>query len=185
MRAFIAIEIPETAKRGMAAAQEPLRGAGAEANWSRPEGMHLTLKFLGEVGEDRVPEILAALGAALNAAPRFQIRLEGVGTFPNPKDARVVWVGIAGDLARLHPLQAAVENAAAGLGFAPEARPFVPHLTLGRVRRIRRRDAWLKALAGLKDFSLPAFGVTSVSLMLSELKPTGAVYREIGRVQLA
>lgn len=184
MRAFIAIEIPEAVKHGVAAAQGRLKGAGVEASWSRPEGLHLTLRFLGEVSEEFAREILETLTGALADTERFQVGGEGVGVFPNQSNTRVVWVGISGDLARLAALQAAVELALAGLGIEPEDRPFAPHLTLGRIKRIRRRGLWLKALDGIKDFKLPGFEVAAVSLMQSELKPGGAVYREIGRVAL-
>ncbi|MHB8835242.1 MAG: RNA 2',3'-cyclic phosphodiesterase [Candidatus Methylomirabilia bacterium] len=184
MRAFIALEIPEAVKQGMAAAQGRLKGSGVDASWSRPEGMHLTLRFLGEVSEGFAREILETLTGALAGTERFQVGVEGVGTFPNPRNARVAWVGICGDLARLAALQAAVELALAGLGIAPEDRSFAPHLTLGRIKRIRQRGLWLKALDGIKDCKLPGFEVAAVSLMQSELKPGGAVYREIGRVAL-
>lgn len=184
MRAFIAIEIPEAIKAGMAAAQARLRSAGVDAGWPRPEGIHLTLKFLGEVSEERVPEIVQALTRALGETERFRLSGEGVGTFPNPASARVVWFGIAGDVGGLGALQAAVEQAMAGLGTTRDDRPYTPHLTLGRVRRVRSRDLWLKGLEGVKNFKLPEFDVTAISLISSELRPTGAVYRELGRVAL-
>jgi len=184
MRAFIAIEIPEATREGMAAVQARLKNAGADASWSRPEGIHLTLKFLGETSEERVPEILQALALALSDIERFRLRIEGVGTFPNPAAARVVWFGITGDVGRLVALQAAVEQAMAGLGVARDDRPYTPHLTLGRIKHIRERDVWLKGLGGLKDSQLPGFDVAAVSLIRSELRPAGAVYRELGRVAL-
>ena len=101
MRAFIAIEIPEAVKEGMAAVQARLKSAGVDASWPRPEGIHLTLKFLGEVSEERVPQILQALALALSGTERFRLGVEGVGTFPNPASARVVWLGITGDVESL------------------------------------------------------------------------------------
>jgi 2'-5' RNA ligase len=184
MRAFIAIEIPEAIKAGMAAAQARLRSAGVDAGWSRPEGIHLTLKFLGEVREELAPELLGALTLALAGAARFRLSLEGVGTFPNPASARVVWLGVTGEVGRLVALQAAVEQAMVEAGLERDDRPFTPHLTLGRVKRIRSRDLWLKGLEGVKNFKLPGFDVTEISLIGSELRPTGAVYRELGRVVL-
>lgn len=184
MRTFIAIEIPDAIKAGMAAAQVRLRSAGVAANWSRPEGSHLTLKFLGETSEEQVPQIMQALTRALGGTEGFLLRGEGVGTFPNPTAVRVVWCGIGGDVGRLGALQAAVEQAMVGLGLAPDDRPYTPHLTLGRVRRVRRSDLWLKGLAEVRDFKLPEFAVTAVSLIKSEFGPTGVVYRELGKVPL-
>jgi 2'-5' RNA ligase len=184
MRSFIAIEVPEAIKEGLARVQVRLKNAGVDASWSRPEGVHLTLKFLGEVGEERVPEIMGALARALSGAERFRLCGEGVGTFPNPASARVVWLGLAGDVKALAALQAAVEQAVSGLGMERDDRPYTPHLTLGRIKLIRNRPAWLEGLAGVRDCRLPGFEVAAVSLIESQLSPSGAVYRERGRLAL-
>jgi 2'-5' RNA ligase len=96
----------------------------------------------------------------------------------------VVWIGLSGDVERLSRLQAAIEDAMARLGMEREARAFTPHLTLGRIKYIRSRDRWLGALEEVKDARLSGFEATAVSLMKSELKPSGAVYTEMGRVEL-
>ncbi len=96
----------------------------------------------------------------------------------------MVWVGVSGDVEKLSRLQASVEEAITGIGFERDERAFTPHLTAGRVKYIRSRDQWLKALEEIKDVGLPGFEVTAVSLMKSELKPSGAVYTEMGRVEL-
>jgi 2'-5' RNA ligase len=185
MRTFIAIEIPHEIKAEMAKAQEQLRRAAAvDAGWTRPEGIHLTLKFLGEVPEAKIPEILKALTNAAAGTGGFRLELSGVGTFPNPGNARVVWIGVAGALDRLLALQAIVEETMIGLRFEGEGKKFTPHLTLGRIKYIRSRDAWLRSLESIKDVRLPAFEVNAVSLMKSDLKSTGAVYTEIGTVAL-
>ncbi|MEK6699325.1 MAG: RNA 2',3'-cyclic phosphodiesterase [Nitrospirota bacterium] len=184
MRTFIAIEIPDEIKREMARAQEQLKRSGVEAGWTRPEGIHLTLKFLGEVEESRIPDIMAALTGAARNTGGFRIEIAGAGAFPNPKNARVVWLGISGDRDKLATLQAAVEEAMVGLGMEREDRAFTPHLTLGRIKDIRSRDPWLAALNEMKDIRLTGFEVDHISLMRSELKPSGAVYTEIGKVEL-
>jgi len=184
MRLFIAIEIPESVKKELTVVQGRLRGVGVDASWTRAEGMHLTLKFLGEVSEQRVPEIMSSLRKAMEGIGPLGFSVSGVGTFPNPIKARVVWIGLAGDIDKLTRLQVAVENAMVLLGMAREERKFTPHLTLGRIKYIRSRDRWTKTLEEVKDISLPGFEATSVSLMKSELKPSGAVYTEMGRVEL-
>ena len=184
MRAFIAIEIPEVIKEGLARAQDRLKGAGVDAGWPRPEGIHLTLKFLGETSDQRVPQIVQALALGLGGTGRFRLSPDGVGTFPNPASARVVWVGITGDVGRLVALQAAVEKAMVGMGMERDDRPYTPHLTLGMIKRIRKPDMWLKGLEGIKNFRLPGFEVTAISLIESKFRPTGAVYGELGRVAL-
>lgn len=185
MRTFIAIEIPSDIKQEMAKVQEQLRhGAAVDAGWTRPEGIHLTLKFLAEVPEAKIPDIMNALTRAASGTKAFRLELAGVGTFPNPRSARVVWIGVEGDTDQLEKLQVLVEEAMVGLRFERENRKFTPHLTLGRIKFIRAREAWLKALEEIKDIRLPAFEVKAISLMKSELKPTGAVYTEMGRIEL-
>jgi 2'-5' RNA ligase len=184
MRTFVAIEIPDVVKEGLAKAQDRLKGAGVDAGWPQSEGIHLTLKFLGETSDQRVPQIVQALALELDGAEPFRLSPKGVGTFPNPASARVVWVGITGDIGRLVALQAAVEKAVVGMGMERDDRPYTPHLTLGRIKRVRKPDVWLKELEGIKNFRLPGFDVTAISLISSELRPSGAVYREFGRVAL-
>jgi len=184
MRLFIAIEIPDEVKKELTATQQLLKGSGIEASWPRPEGIHLTLKFLGETPESRIPDIMKGIREAAKETGPFRLEVRGVGTFPNPKNARVAWVGLSGDVEKLSRIQASVEEAITGIGFERDERAFTPHLTLGRVKYIRSRDQWLKTLEEVRDASLSGFDVTAVSLMKSELKPSGAVYTEMGTVEL-
>ncbi len=185
MRTFIAIEISDEIKAGLTQAQRNLRDLGVvDASWTRPEGIHLTLKFLGEVSELKVPDIMNGLRRAAEGTGPFRLEVGGIGTFPSPKNARVVWVGLSGDVEKLSSLQAVIEETISGIGFERDERAFTPHLTLGRIKYIRSRDKWLKALEGVKDIRLSGFDVAAVSLMKSELKPSGAVYTEMGKVEL-
>jgi 2'-5' RNA ligase len=184
MRLFIAIHIPDDIKQQMADVQRRIRNSGVDASWPRPEGMHLTLKFLGEVPESRTEEIASALAAAVEKRERFRLEIHGTGAFPNGRNARVVWIGVSGDTEKLNALQAAVEQAMAALGMEREEKSFKPHLTIGRIKYIRSRESWLAALEQVKDISLPGFDVKAVSLMKSELKRTGAEYTEIARAEL-
>jgi 2'-5' RNA ligase len=184
MRLFIAIEIPEDIKKLLTEIQGSIKDSGVDAGWTRPEGIHLTLKFLGEVPEAKAAEIMAALSHATKETTGIRLDVAGAGAFPNPKNARVVWIGISGETDKLTRLQSAVEEAMVALGFKREDRPFTPHLTLGRIKFIRSRDKWLKALDGIKDIKLSGFDTRTVSLMKSELKPSGSVYTEIGKIEL-
>ena len=185
MRTFIAIEIPEEIKSRLADAQRDLSSFGVvDASWPRPEGIHLTLKFLGEVPESKVPDIINGLQHAVGGIGLFRLEVGGIGTFPNPKNARVVWVGLSGDVEKLSSLQAAVEDAMNSIGFDRDERAFTPHLTLGRIKYIRSREKWLEALAEAKDIRPSGFDVAALSVIKSELKPSGAVYTEISRIDL-
>jgi len=184
MRIFIAIEIPEETRAGLREAQRTLRTDAVDASWPRPEGIHLTLKFLGEVPETKGPEITNALSLAAAGSQAFHLAVDGTGTFPNARSARVVWAGLGGEIDCLNRLQAAVEDAMERIGFDRESRPFTPHLTLGRIKYIRSRETWVRLLEQVKDLKLPAFDVSSFSLIKSELKRSGAEYTQIARFEL-
>jgi RNA 2',3'-cyclic 3'-phosphodiesterase len=184
MRLFIAIEIPGEIKQKMGELQSRLKKSGVDASWTRPEGIHLTLKFLGEVEETKVSEIINALLTLSKKTTGFHLEIAGAGAFPNAKNVRVVWVGVSGETNKLASLQTTVEDKAAELGFKRENREFNPHLTLGRIKYIRSREMWIQALDEIKNVRLAAFGVHTISLMKSDLKPSGAVYTEIGKVEL-
>jgi len=133
VRCFVAIELSDELKREIAARTEALRKSGADAKWVRAGNLHLTLKFLGGVPEDKLPEIEAALTKAVSGHAGFTMKLKDVGVFPDRKRPRVVWVGIE-DSDALAAVQKGVEAAMADVGFKPEDRPFSPHLTIGRLK---------------------------------------------------
>jgi len=184
MRTFIAIELPAEIKQGIARVQEQLRKAGASAGWTRPEGIHLTLKFLGEVPEAKVQEIMTALTDAAKGTGPLNLELAGAGAFPHEKNPRVLWIGVGGDGEPLGILQAAIEDAMEKTGFEREARKYSPHLTLARIKFPKPRDNWQQKIEGMRNINLGKFEVGHVSLMKSELTREGAVYTEVGRVEL-
>lgn len=188
LRLFVAWELPAAMLEALGQIQESLRRAGApRLRWVRPEGIHLTLKFLGQVPQSRVAAIVEALRGAAALVRPFNLSLARPGTFGGRQRPRVVWVGLAGDIEPLLELQAAVEKTLAGLGFRPEERPFSPHLTLARVPKEltsedrRRLVELVQALEVLP--SAPSL-VQEISLMRSILGPGGAVYRQLAVVPL-
>jgi RNA 2',3'-cyclic 3'-phosphodiesterase len=184
LRTFIAIEIPDGVKKEMAKAQEQLKQSGADAGWVRPEGIHLTLKFLGEVLEAKIDEVKSTLARTAGAMSRFRLEIARAGAFPSSKNPRVVWLGVSGDIDKLEALWSSVEDSMAAIGFEREDRAFSPHLTLARIKYLRPRYSWQEAIDGIKDVRIAGFEVDHISLMKSELKPSGAVYTEIARVDL-
>ncbi len=184
MRLFIAIELPEAIKQGIAKIQDGLKQSGGDANWTRPGGIHLTLKFLGEAPEEKVPAILQTLrDAATNRGP-IRIDVAGAGAFPNLKTPRVLWVGVAGEMDKLSSLQTAVEDGMERLAFSREERKFSTHLTLARIKFPRPRDNWQQKIGEIQNVKLGGFVADHVSLMKSELRRDGAVYTEVGRMEL-
>jgi len=189
LRLFVACELPPEMKAALTALQDALRRQGAPpVRWVRPEGIHLTLKFLGAVPPQQVAGICAALAPTVEGIRPLQLSLGGLGAFGGRRGARVVWVGVEGDVERVAELQRRVEAALARLGFPPENRAFSAHLTLARVPDhvggAERERLWdlTKALA-----TPPAAPVTirEVSLMRSILGPGGAVYERLAAFPLS
>lgn len=183
LRCFIAIELPEGLRKRISEVSERLRSTDADVRWVRPEGMHLTLKFLGSTPEELVPEIKRKLTEAMRGHRKMRLRLSGAGVFPNERRPRVVWIGLV-DSDRLVGLQRDVETAMEALGFEPEGRPFTPHLTLGRLRSPRGTAALLREIEALKDEAFDDIEVGEVAVMKSELKPAGAVYHRLHSIPL-
>jgi 2'-5' RNA ligase len=131
VRAFVAADLEAAMRDRLAELIESLRGRIRNVRWVRPEGIHLTLRFLGYARRDVLDALGPALREAAGKCPAGAATVSGLGTFPHSGRARVIWIGITVPPAILR-LQQACERAAVAAGFEPEARPFAPHLTLGR-----------------------------------------------------
>lgn len=193
LRLFVALELPDPALEALAALQARLQAdpAGRAARWVRPEGIHLTLKFLGEVPAGRQADITRAVEAAADGQAPLALEVAGLGCFPNPGQPRVAWAGLGGDLAGLAALQRATERALNPLGFPPEKRGFSPHLTLGRLRReaspaeARALGALItRSAADLGGAALAGWTAGELSLIRSELERSGARYTRLAAAPL-
>ena len=180
IRAFIAIELPSEIRAALSQLQDNFKtGKGASVKWVAPEGIHLTLKFLGNVDEAEIPALNKALSEAVRGVAHFYLELGEPGAFPNCQAPNIVWVGVGGEMETLRTLHNNIDHVLAPLGFPPEKRAFSPHLTLGRVRDEtspgeRRRLG--ENVAALKTGAKPSFKVESVNLMRSRLTREGAIY---------
>lgn len=184
IRAFIAVELNAVVREAVERVMRDLRAAagGDCVRWVRPEGIHLTLKFLGDIDVDSVPAISGALDRCATPSQPFSLMLEGVGAFPNLRRPRVIWVGLGGALEPLMELHRSVERELETLGFARERRAFTPHLTLGRVRdgaSQQQLRALSEAVAGASVERDVVILVRELALMKSDLRPTGAVYTRL------
>jgi 2'-5' RNA ligase len=187
LRLFVACEIPDDARAMIAAAIETLRQRSGDAvRWVRPEGIHVTLKFLGEVPLRQLPAIKLALQEAASGHSPFTLEFSSIGTFGGREGLRLMWAGIAGDVLRLEAIVRAVNTALAVVGFEPERRPFRPHLTLGRVRDEipTRQRAEIEVAVGKLEIPEMPWRVTHVSLMRSQLLRGGARYETLGKFPL-
>jgi len=178
VRLFVAIDLTTELKAALAELQDRLRRlwSGADIRWVDPAGIHLTLKFLGEVGADRLEAIFGALERGTAGVGPFELKIGGVGFFPSERRARVVWVGVKEPTGRLARLQRQLEASLGALGFAPEGREFAPHITLGR---LRAPASLPPPDSGPADRQLGRMPVREVILMESRLSPAGATYRPV------
>jgi 2'-5' RNA ligase len=188
VRCFIAVELPEEVKAGLSRLQAQLKSAGQfPVKWVNPYSIHLTLKFLGNVDAERTSQITEAAAEAAQGVSPLNLEIKDLGVFPNPRRVQVVWVGISGEVDKLLQLQKGIESSLSGLGFAPEARAFTPHLTLARVRdraSPEERQKLGELIAGTKFEAENAFSVAAIRLMRSQLTREGAIYSQISSIEL-
>jgi 2'-5' RNA ligase len=180
IRSFVAIELPDEAKGGLARLRRELeRDEHRFVKWVDPLGIHLTLKFLGNIPSRRVTEITEAMRKAAQGISPFHLEISGLGAFPGPKQPRVVWVGVGGEVDKLSTLQRNIDSALAALGFAREERSFVPHLTVARVREgasASERERFGELVGSATFEGRYPVEVGAVRLMRSQLTPAGAIY---------
>ncbi len=177
MRAFIAIELPagiqDILYRTCLELGESITPRAA-VRWVKPENIHLTLRFLGDTQPDLIPQIGRAIDQKVAHMPMFDLELNELGSFPNPRSPKIIWVGIGGETGLLNQLYTSIEQALMTFGWEPEGRRFQPHLTIGRVKD-RRSVITANLPYGRKVESL-SFSVMAVSLIESVLRPEGASY---------
>jgi 2'-5' RNA ligase len=156
-----------------------LRERFPRARWVRPENVHATLAFLGDTSRERIPDALDALAKAVADHSAFGVRLSGLGAFPSAGRPRILWLGLTEGAERLAALQMSIMQALSRAGFRSDEKPFVPHLTLARVRDPRDARGWEAAAAEVRADLGPAW-VSGVGLMESELRREGARYMLVG-----
>jgi RNA 2',3'-cyclic 3'-phosphodiesterase len=182
IRTFIAAELPADLLLALNKLQRSLRDApgGSAVNWVRPEGIHLTLKFLGDVSVETLPRIYVGVEQVCARLNSFTVRVNGLGCFPNLVRPRVVWVGLEDEYQQLQRMQQALENELATGGFTREVRVFQPHLTLGRVRNSALSpevEILGRTIAGYEHILLGQIQVNHLCVISSTLRPAGAVYQ--------
>lgn len=185
MRLFVALEIPEAVRREVTRRVAGLRERLPRAKWVDTANLHLTLLFLGPVGDAKVPALTAALRDAFAKHPPLDLRLADAGTFPPRRPPRVAWVGMESP-GELEALQAdATAAAVAAIGYEPEERPFHPHVTLARCEPNWPRDAADKFVAAFPGTIGQPWTAGRGVLMESKLSPRGAQYRVAAELPLA
>lgn len=185
LRAFVAVPIPEAVAFFLTQIQARLGLPEKNIRWVAAKNIHLTLTFLGDIDPLQVSLIAAQMDATAGMSAAFSLTAEGVGVFPNLRHARVLWVGLAGDLNRLNAIQATLESGLESVGFKKAPHGFFAHLTIGRIRR--RIDGQLigDSLEPLKTVASDSFRVDRLMLFKSILKPNGPEYTLLHTSHLA
>jgi RNA 2',3'-cyclic 3'-phosphodiesterase len=185
MRCFVAIELDESIIEAAGDLQDELREAAdlerGQVKWVKPESMHLTLKFLGDVESDRISGISEIVEGVARKHAGFKLEVEGAGCFGRP--AKVLWIGVAKD-DKLTALQKDIEKALSKAGWAEEERPFTSHLTLCRIDSSFAGRKLAEIADDYKDTHFGSISVDSVCLFESELGPTGARHTLLKRCKL-
>lgn len=175
MRAFIGIEIPEELKQKIIDLQEKFEDF--DIKFVEKENLHFNLKFLGETDEEKIEKIKKILKEITEQFESFEVKVHGMGVFPNKNYIRVVWLGVKEGYQQMLALAESVENAVVSLGF--EKGKFEPHLTLGRVRSGRNRNELLLAIRKNENADIGSFKIKEIKIIESKLSPKGPVYEEI------
>lgn len=183
MRTFIAIELPERIKKKIEQLQTPLKKTNAFVSWVKPENIHITLKFLGEVPEEKINEVSSSSGKALEGAKKFTMSLKGMGAFPDSRRPRVIWIGAGSGEKELSSMASKIEEEMEKIGFPKEDRKFSAHFTIGRVKSPKNIEK-LMELVKSSDFSTEDIEVNEVVVMRSQLHPAGAIYTPLRKIPL-
>ena len=179
IRTFIALELPPAVASLLHRVQQDLKRLKIRARWVRPENIHLTLKFLGDISPDHIDKIGAAMTAAAAGFPPITLAVKGIGAFPGIKRPRVIWVGLGGDIRSLLALQSRLEQKLAGVEFPKDKRSFKAHLTLGRIKQSAGSAVIRQMISEYAALSSDEFTCHQVILFKSDLKPSGAVYAKL------
>ncbi len=182
MRLFIAIDPPVEQREKLQMLQQRLAHSLDGVKWVSPDGLHLTLKFLGEQEEGRLHSIIAAMKKTAGSTAPFYLQFARIGLFPSPQRARIIWAGIGTGAAETKELAALLEDELAKGGFPLEQRPFKAHLTLGRIRRPLPAERLSRLLDSENNFSTEKAAVRSMRLYESRLSAHGARYTELEEI---
>ena len=183
LRAFLASELPSPLQDAIQTATSSLRKTLGDdlVRWVPPHNVHLTLKFLGDVSPSSLDLVKQMLTTEASQVQPFEVQVEGLGSYPNSRRARVLWVGLTAPGA-LAALQHSIEAAAARLGFGADERDYSPHLTIGRVRQnvsVTEQQKIRTALEETQIGNLGSVQVDAVHLYKSDLQPTGSIYTKL------
>jgi 2'-5' RNA ligase len=183
MRTFIAVELTEEFKKKIEEVQTPLKRLGTDVSWVKPGNVHATLKFLGEVSEDKIEKVFGGAEKALEGIKGFKLSLKDLGCFPNMRKPRVVWIGVEKGKEELSIMAGKIEQEMENIGYPKENRGFSPHLTIGRVKSSKNIEKLAEQIKKT-SFQTEEIEIKEVVVMKSQLNPAGAVYTPLKKIPL-
>ncbi len=184
IRAFVAFSLPADIIGHAAGLQSALKAQGLRLRWVKPQNLHLTLKFLGDIPAADAADVGRAMQRASQGTPPLALTVQGMGVFPGIRQPRVLWIGLGGQVEALQSLCARIEDELAGLGFAREKRGFKAHLTLARFKGRVAPDDLVQAFEQLGDYAPKPFEAKHLVLYKSDLRAQGAIYTPLTEVWL-
>lgn len=185
MRAFIAADIPSAVKEEIGKLQKELmREVRSSVKWVEAANIHITLRFLGEVPEEKIEQLCQILPKGGREVTPFKISIKGLGAFPNLSRPRVIWVGMESQGNQIEQLYSQIETLVRDLGFTPEKRAFSPHLTIGRIKQLRDQNEWVNAIGKRQELFFGEAAVGCFYLFQSILKPQGPEYKKLKKFDL-
>jgi len=188
MRTFIAIELSDELKASLARVQSHLKCSDADVKWVEKENIHLTLKFLGEITEDKAANIKTIMDKIGSSSKPFKISLKDIGAFPNTESPRIIWVGLNKGAEESAEITKRLEEELSKIGFEFETRPFAAHLTIGRVRSLKNKEALKEKIcsSSASIFSTNnSQWIISLTLFQSTLTSKGSIYTKLHEARLA
>ena len=180
IRSFLAFDLPPEIRKIMARVSEELRKSSLDVRWVKVENIHLTVVFMGNINEKDITPIGDLVQEVCLSSDPFDVSLKELGSFPNPRNPRVLWIGLDGDLERMALFRDALQKRLKPFGIKEEKRRFKPHLTLGRFRKYKRGDPQLNnVISRYQDLTDSVFSLNELSMFRSDLKPGGAEYTQL------
>lgn len=184
IRSFLAIDIPHPIIKKIGSVLETLSSSPGDVKWVKPESIHITLKFFGNIEKKDIDRVGSRMESVAFLKNPFFLRIAGMGAFPNSRSPRVIWLGVEEKGDQLTTILRELEKNFTDMGFKPEKRPFNPHLTLGRIKSSRGRRDISQVLDNDADKDFGSFAVKSLVLFGSNLTPRGAIHTKLKTVDL-
>jgi 2'-5' RNA ligase len=183
IRTFIAFDTPEQIKKEMGVVQSELKKSNAEVKWEDENKFHVTVKFLGDIEENTLPSVITKIESIVHTHSRFDVYYKGIGSFPNNKNPRVIWIGCGNNDGRLELFKTSLDVGLLSFGFEEEKRKFHPHITLGRVKSLKGVKNLTPMLEKL-TFDSHVTKINEILVMKSILRPEGSEYSLLKAIKL-